>query len=92
MEASPVTRRLLARAAFWDWTWWKLPPVLRFYVGVIPVAALTLIGYALSQTTWTLADVVKFLLLLGCGLISVAATPRTAYVQGTLTRDFITGR
>ena len=32
----------------------------------------------------------KFLLLLGCGLISVAATPRTAYVQGTLTRDFIT--
>ena len=49
-----------------------------------------LIGYAASQTTWSLADLEKFLLLLGCGLISVAATPRTAYTQGALVRDFIT--
>ncbi len=90
MEDSSVTRRLLARAAFWDWAWWQIPPVLRCYVGAVPVAAVVLLGYAASQTSWTTADLVKFLLLLGCGLISVAATPRTAYVQGTLTRDFIT--
>jgi diguanylate cyclase (GGDEF)-like protein len=89
MEASSVTRRLLARAAFWDWAWWQLPLVLRAYVGIIPLAAIGLIGYAASQTVWTLSDLVKFLLLVGCGLISVAATPRTAYIQGTLTRDFI---
>jgi diguanylate cyclase (GGDEF)-like protein len=89
MEASSVTRRLLVRAAFWDWAWWQLPLILRAYVGIIPVAAVGLIAFASSQTVWTLSDLVKFLLLVGCGLISVAATPRTAYVQGTLTRDFI---
>src|ERR1035441_7547527 len=90
MEASSVTHRLMARAAFWDWAWWQLPLVLRCYVGAVPLTALALIGFAASQTSWSTADLVKFLLLLGCGLISVAATPRTAYVQGTLTRDFIT--
>ncbi len=90
MEASSATRRLLARAAFWDWAWWQLPLLLRSYVGAVQLAALVLIGYAASQTTWSVADLEKFLLLLGCGLISVAATPRTAYVQDTLTRDFIT--
>jgi len=90
MEASSVTRRLVTHAAFWEWAWWRLPLVLRCYVGAVPLTALVLLGYAASQTFWTLADLVKFLLLLGCGLISVAATPRTAYVQGTLTRDFIT--
>jgi len=81
---------LVARAAFWDWAWWRLPVVLRCYVGAVTLTALALIGFAASQTAWSLADLMKFLLLLGCGLISVAATPRTAYVQGTLTRDFIT--
>ena len=89
MEASSVTR-LVARAAFWDWAWWRLPVVLRCYVGAVTLTALALIGFTASQTAWSLADLMKFLLLLGCGLISVAATPRTAYVQGTLTRDFIT--
>jgi diguanylate cyclase (GGDEF)-like protein len=90
MEVSSVTRRLVARAAFGDWAWWRLPPVLRFYVGAVPVTAVVLIGYAASQTTWTMADLGKFVLLLGCGLVSVAATPRTAYAQGALVRDFIT--
>jgi diguanylate cyclase (GGDEF)-like protein len=90
MEASSVTRRLMARAAFWDWAWWRLPLVLRCYVGAVPVLAVALIGLAASRTSWSTADLVKFLLLLGCGLISVAATPRTAYAQGALVRDFIT--
>jgi diguanylate cyclase (GGDEF)-like protein len=90
MEVSSVTRRLVARAAFRDWAWWQLPPVLRFYVGAVPVTAVALIGYAASQTSWTVADLGKFFLLLGCGLVSVAATPRTAYAQGALVRDFIT--
>src|SRR5260370_25536949 len=90
MEASSFTRRLLAHAAFWDWAWWRLPWLLRGYVGAVPVTAVALIGYAASQTTWTAGDLVKFFLLLGCGLVSVAATPRTAYAQGALVRDFIT--
>jgi diguanylate cyclase (GGDEF)-like protein len=90
MEASSFTRRLLAHAAFWDWAWWRLPWLLRSYVGAVPVTAVALIGYAASQTTWTAGDLVKFFLLLGCGLVSVAATPRTAYAQGALVRDFIT--
>jgi len=90
MKASSVTRRVRSRAAFWDWAWWQLPWLLRCYVGVVPLTALVLIGYAASRTIWTVPDLEKFLLLLGCGLVSVAATPRTAYAQGALVRDFIT--
>jgi diguanylate cyclase (GGDEF)-like protein len=90
MEASPITRRVLARVDVRTWAWWQLPWLLRCYVGLVPVTAIALIGYAASQTTWHATDLVKFLLLLGCGLISVAATPRIAYTQGALVRDFIT--
>ena len=90
MEASSITRRLLARADVRNWAWWRLPWLLRCYVGIVPVIWVALTAYAASQTTWYASDLVKFLLLLGCGLISVAATPRTAYTQGALVRDFIT--
>jgi diguanylate cyclase (GGDEF)-like protein len=90
MEASSITRRLLASADVRNWAWWRLPWLLRSYVGIVVVAWIVLIGYAASQTSWHVADLEKFLLLLGCGLISVAATPRTAYSQGALVRDFIT--
>ena len=32
----------------------------------------------------------KFLLLLGCGAISVVATPRIAHLQAGVMRDFLT--
>jgi diguanylate cyclase (GGDEF)-like protein len=90
MEASSVTHRLLTHADFRTWAWWRLPWRLRGYVGAVVGAALVMIGYTASQTIWTLPDLGKFLLLMGCGLVSVAATPRTAYAQGALVRDFIT--
>jgi diguanylate cyclase (GGDEF)-like protein len=90
MEASSVTRRLLGYAVVRDWAWWQLPVALRVYVGAIPVAALGLIVFAVSQTEWTANDLLKFLLLLGCGAASVAATPRVAYLKGSMTRDFLT--
>ena len=49
-----------------------------------------LICYAASQTSWHADEVWKFLLLLGCALVSVAATPRIAYLQSGMVRDFIT--
>ena len=90
MEATSITRRLLAGAAVRDWAWWELPKLLRIYVAAVPLAALALIGIAFSQTSWGAADGGKFALLLGCGLVSVAATPRIAYLQGGMTRDFLT--
>jgi diguanylate cyclase (GGDEF)-like protein len=90
MEASSLTRRLVARADFRDWAWWQLPWLLRCYVGVVPVTAALLACVAAAGTTWYAADAAKFALLLGCGLISVAATPRVVYRQGGMTRDFIT--
>ncbi len=90
MEASSVSRRLLTRASVPNWAWWRLPRLLRAYVGVVVVAALVMTCFAASQTTWTAADLWKYLLLLGCGLVSVAATPRMAYLQGGMTRDFLT--
>jgi diguanylate cyclase (GGDEF)-like protein len=90
MEASSVTRRWLARADARRWAWWKLPWLLRIYVGTIPLAAVALTAFAASQTAWHAAELEKFALLLGCGLVSVAATPRIAYSQGALVRDFVT--
>jgi diguanylate cyclase (GGDEF)-like protein len=90
MEASSVTRRLLAGAMVRDWAWWRLPWLLRCYVGAVPLATLALTGYAASQTSWQAGDLVKFLVLLGCGVISVVATPRIAYLQSGLVRDFLT--
>ncbi len=90
MEASSVPRRLLARVEVQNWAWWRLPLVLRCYVGTVVVAAVAFTCFAASQTTWHATDVWRFALLLGCGLVSVAATPRMAYLQGGMTRDFLT--
>ncbi len=90
METSSINRRPLARAAVRNWDWWRLPGLLRAYVGGVPFMAAALIGFAVSQTTWHAGDLRKFVLLLGAGLISVAATPRIAYGQGVIVRDFLT--
>jgi diguanylate cyclase (GGDEF)-like protein len=90
MEASSVTRHLARYAIVRDWAWWQLPPALRGYVGAVPLAALGMIGFAVSQTTWVTGDVLKFVLLLICGMVSVAATPRVAYLKAGMTRDFLT--
>lgn len=90
MEYTSITRRPLQRAAVHNWDWWRLPWLLRAYVGGVPVAAAGIIAFALAQTTWHTGDLRKFILLLGAGLISVAATPRIAYGQGVIVRDFLT--
>src|SRR6266852_9452904 len=90
MEASSVSRRLLARAVVPNWAWWRLPLLLRMYVGTVVLVAFAFTCFAASQTTWHASDAWRFALLLGCGMVSVAATPRTAYSQGGMTRDFLT--
>ena len=72
------------------WAWWQLPVRLRCYVALIPVVALALFTVVLVYTRWTDGDLIRFAILAVGGLVSVAATPRTAYAQGTFTRDFIT--
>jgi diguanylate cyclase (GGDEF)-like protein len=90
MQASSVTRRVLASADVRKWAWWRTPWHLRLYVGLVPLAAVGLTIFAATQTTWHVSDLAKFVLLLGCGMVSVAATPRTAYVPNGMTRDFLT--
>jgi diguanylate cyclase (GGDEF)-like protein len=89
MGASSLTRRTLAWANFRKWAWWQLPLLLRCYVGAAVLAALGLTAYAASQTEWHLIDLGKFVLLLGCGISCVVATGRMSYVQGGMTRDFL---
>jgi diguanylate cyclase (GGDEF)-like protein len=91
MEASSVSRcRSLVRVKVRNWAWWALPIALRCYVGAVVAIAFGFTCFALSQTTWYAADAWRFALLLGCGLVMVAATPRMAYLQGGMTRDFLT--
>jgi diguanylate cyclase (GGDEF)-like protein len=70
--------------------WWQLPPLLRCYVAAVPLAAVTVIGIAAVHTQWHWTDLLKFLLLMCCGMASVAATPRIMYSTGGVTRDFTT--
>jgi diguanylate cyclase (GGDEF)-like protein len=90
MEASSLTRRVLKHAVVRDWAWWQLPGVLRGYVAAVPLTALAIIAFAASQTAWHWPDLWKYLLLLSCGMVSVAATPRVAYQKPGLSRDFLT--
>jgi diguanylate cyclase (GGDEF)-like protein len=90
MEASSVTRRPFGYAVVRNWAWWRLPPLLRGYVGAVPLTAFVMMVFAASQTTWTVPDLLEFLLLLVCGMVSVAATPRVAYLKAGVTRDFLT--
>ena len=90
MRASSVTARLRTVLLVRNWAWWRLPVSLRIYIGAVPAVALVLIVLAGAFTTWTASDLVKFVLLLGCGAISVVATPRVAYLQAGLVQDFLT--
>src|SRR5215475_790138 len=90
MKASSVTRRVLTSLDIRYWASWRTPWRLRLYVFIVPLVAFGLTCYAGSQTVWRTSDLARFLLLLGCGMVSVAATPRTAYIAGGMTRDFLT--
>jgi diguanylate cyclase (GGDEF)-like protein len=90
MGASSVPTGVLKWADLRTWAWWQLPVVLRLYVAGVVLSAMGIAGYAASQTTWTTSDLLKFLPLLACAGLSVGATPRSTYVQGKVTRDFLT--
>jgi diguanylate cyclase (GGDEF)-like protein len=90
MQTSSITGAALARARIRQWPWLQLPGLLRCYVAAVPLGAAALMGLAASQTTWHLDNLLKFLLLLVCGLVSVVATPRMAYLQSGSVKDFIT--
>ena len=90
MEVSSSPRRLRATKPLRDWPWWRLPGPLRTYVAIVPVAACVAIAIAVTKTTWRPVQLAEFLLLVGCGLVSVAATPRLIYARSGLARDFLT--
>jgi diguanylate cyclase (GGDEF)-like protein len=93
MQASSVTAssagRLAAGLSVRDWAWWRLPGVLRAYVGAVPAAGLALVALAASATAWAPGDLVRFGLLLSCGSVSIVATQRMAYLQSGMVRDFL---
>jgi diguanylate cyclase (GGDEF)-like protein len=89
MAASSVAPRPASSLDPRAWAWWQLPVRLRWYVTLTPVAALTVFAIAVVNTRWTAQDLITFTILAVGGLVSVTATPRTVYKQGTLTHDFI---
>jgi diguanylate cyclase (GGDEF)-like protein len=91
MRAASLTSRLKRCVTVRDWPWWQLPPAIRWYSAAVPVAALVVIGFAAAHTEWRVTDLERFLLLVCCGMISAASTPRVAYTSGGgVTRDFST--
>jgi diguanylate cyclase (GGDEF)-like protein len=90
MQASSIVSRLKRDLMVREWLWWRLSPPLRFYVALLPAASLVVIGVASAYTDWRASDAVTFLLLICCGMISAAFTPRIMYAFPGLTRDFST--
>ena len=88
MQGSSLTSRLKGGAVIRDWAWWKLPPLLRLYVGIVIALAVAAIGVGFAGTSLRVHDVVEFLLLACCGTISMASTPRLMYSYPGVTRDF----
>lgn len=89
MEASVLADRLKRHVVVKDWLWWQLPPLVRLYVATPVVTTIALIPVAAAHTDWRVSDLVKFLILVCCGSISVASTPRIMYsVSGGVTADF----
>ena len=58
MGASSATGRLRAGLLVRDWAWWRLPWLLRIYVGAVPAAALALVAagrgvdHLAARATW----------------------------------------
>jgi diguanylate cyclase (GGDEF)-like protein len=90
MSASALTSRLKRCTSVRGWLWWQLPVAVRIYVAGVPVAAVAVLGVTVAGTHWRLHDLVTFVVLACCGMISVASTPRIMYSYPGLTRDFST--
>jgi diguanylate cyclase (GGDEF)-like protein len=88
MQASSLTGRLRRGMVIRDWAWWRLPPLLRWYVGLVVALGVAAIGFGAARTSWRVGDFVEFLLLACCGTISMASTPRMMYSYPGVTRDF----
>jgi diguanylate cyclase (GGDEF)-like protein len=90
MQATSLTSRFRRSVVVRDWAWWQLPVRMRLYVATVPAAAVVTIAVAGAYTDWRASELAKFLLLMVCGVISVASTPRIMYTTGGVTRDFTT--
>lgn len=88
MQASSLATSLRLGVAVRDWAWWKLPPMLRGYVGFVIALAVAAIAVGLAETSWRVQDGVTFLLLVCCGTVSMASAPRIMYSYPGVTRDF----
>lgn len=72
-----------------DWPWWQLPPLLRWYVATTIAVWVAVAVILAMRTDWRSSDLLLFALLAGCGSISSACTPRSAYTSGGgVTMDF----
>jgi diguanylate cyclase (GGDEF)-like protein len=90
MEVSAPARHPRSALLGKEWPWWRLPGVLRAFVAFVPIVAIVLLVVAARESSWSTGNLMKFLLLVVCGLISVASTPRMAYAHSGMVRDFIT--
>ena len=90
-QCRPWADFLKGRLAIRDWQWWQLPPALRSYVAVVVVAAVVMLAVTAGRTAWRQAEAAKFILLSGCGAVSVASARRSAPTDaGGTTVDFST--
>lgn len=73
-----------------DWPVFQVSWSARWYVIAVPAVALAAIAMAAIHTTFVSHQLGSFVILLCCGLVSVEATRRVDYTQGSLVRDLLT--
>ena len=90
MRASSLASRLKRALVVRDWAWWQLTAPPKCYVGGVIALAIAVSALLAVRTDWHPVDCAKFLLLVCCGMISMASTPRIMYSHPGVTRDFST--
>jgi diguanylate cyclase (GGDEF)-like protein len=90
VDVSSPSRRHRVAAAVRDLPWWQSALPVRYYVLGVTLAATAATSVAAARAPLHPMHLVTFLMLIGCGLASVAAASRIAYSQGGLVRDFLT--
>jgi diguanylate cyclase (GGDEF)-like protein len=85
----------LLRGARWgpawvrEWKFWALPRVVIWYLIGLCTIWLGAVSFGVATTTFSVADLLTFLLLIGCGAVAIEATRRQGEPAGVLAQDML---
>jgi diguanylate cyclase (GGDEF)-like protein len=72
------------------WQIWSVPNPLRSYLLIVTAMGVAAAAAAVTFTTWTLSDLLRFTALLACAVVAIESTRHVKEIHGALSRDLQT--